>query len=314
MIAYIYPGQGSQYEGMGEDICQEFKKMMDIYKDCSRILGCSVERLWMKEEGALRETKSVQVGLFLLSFGITKLLEEEGLLCDVCAGHSLGEMTAYVSSGVLSYGDGLGLVLKRGEEMGIACRGKRGGMVGVLGLEDGVVEGICEEERGGGVLGVANYNCRGQVVVSGEWDRTEVVMERLKEGKGKGIRLNVEGGFHSELMRSAAEGFGEFVEGVRIGELGVPVIGNVEGKEVECGKVRELMVLQMTSPVLWRQSIERMLEMGVRTFIEVGAGKVLQGLVGRIAKDGGKDMGKEVKVMGVGKVEDFKGIFGKMLS
>ena len=309
MIAYIYPGQGSQYEGMGEDICQEFKKMMDIYKDCAQVLGCSVEKLWMKEEGALRETKYVQVGLFLLSFGVTKLLEEEGLLCDVCAGHSLGEMVAYVSSGVLSYGDGLNLVLKRGEEMGIACRGKKGGMVGVLGLEDGVVEGICEEEGRGGILGVANYNCRGQVVVSGEWDRTEKVMERLRGEGGKGIRLNVGGGFHSELMRSAAEGFGEFVEGLRIREPKVAMIGNTEGKEVEYSRIRELMVLQMTSPVLWRQSIERMLEMGVQTFIEVGAGKVLQGLVKKIAKDGGK----KVKVMGVGKLEDFKGIFGRML-
>tara|TARA_B110000003_G_scaffold212244_1_gene211241 strand:+ start:922 stop:1803 length:882 start_codon:yes stop_codon:yes gene_type:complete len=285
MKAYIFPGQGSQFTGMCHDLFLKYDAIKPLFTKAEEILEFDISKIMFegsKEE--LTQTKVTQPAIFIHSMAILKILGKS-FKPDFVAGHSLGEFSALVASGVLNYEDGLKLVSIRAKAMQKSCEKTNGTMAAILALENNIIEEICEEVQG--IVVAANYNCPGQVVISGELSAVKTACEKLSEaGARRALLLPVGGAFHSELMIHAKDELSSAINQTSFNTPICPIYQNVNGKpEILVEKIKENLISQLTSPVKWTQSINKMLEDGCRDFIEIGPGKVLQGLIKKINRD-----------------------------
>lgn len=285
MNAYVFPGQSAQFEGMGKDLYENSELAKNLFEDANKILGYRISDVMFEGTSEdLMQTKITQPAVFLHSITKAKIAGDE-FKPDAVAGHSLGEFSALVACGAMSFEDGLNLVKKRALAMQKACEATPSTMAAIVGLEDNIIEKICEEIDD--IVVPANYNSPGQLVISGSISGIDMAVEKLKEaGAKRAIVLQVGGAFHSPLMEPALEELGKAIENTKIGTPICPIYQNVNGKpEILVEKIKENLISQLTSPVKWTQSINKMLEDGCRDFIEIGPGKVLQGLIKKINRD-----------------------------
>ncbi|MCD8401682.1 ACP S-malonyltransferase [Tenacibaculum finnmarkense] len=282
MKAYIFPGQGAQFTGMGLDLYEKYPLAQELFESANDILGFSITDVMFEGTAeALKQTKVTQPAIFLHSVILAKVLGDN-FKPEMVAGHSLGELSALVANGVLSFKDGLTLVSKRALAMQKACEIKPSTMAAVLGLDDKIVEDICAEIDG--IVVAANYNCPGQLVISGEVTAVEKACEVLTEkGAKKAIMLPVGGAFHSPMMEPAREELAKAIQETTFSQPTCPVYQNVVAKAVtNSDEIKENLIAQLTAPVKWTQCIQAMVADGGTEFIEVGPGKVLQGLMRKI--------------------------------
>lgn len=282
--AYVFPGQGAQFSGMGKELYQNHSKAKDMIDQANDILGFDIKSVMFEgtpEE--LKQTKVTQPAVFIHS--VVAALTSEDFNPDMVAGHSLGEFSALVANGVLSFEDGLKLVSKRAMAMQKACELKESTMAAVLGLEDGIVEETCKETEG--VVVAANYNCPGQLVISGDVDAVNSACDILKEkGAKRALVLPVGGAFHSPLMEPAREELAEAIQHTSFSNPKCPVYQNVDAKGyTDVDAIKKNLVLQLTSPVRWTQAVQNMIADGASSFTECGPGKVLQGLVKKVDRE-----------------------------
>ena len=282
MKAYIFPGQGAQYTGMGLDLYNNSKLAKELFEQANEILGFRITDIMFEGTAEeLQQTKVTQPAIFLHSVILAKILGND-FKPEMVAGHSLGEFSALVANRVLSFEDGLKLVSKRALAMQKACEMQASTMAAVLGLEDAIVEEVCASIDG--IVVAANYNCPGQLVISGEISAINTACELLIEkGAKRAIKLPVGGAFHSPMMEPAREELAEAIENTIFHKPICPVYQNVVAKAVKDSvEIKENLILQLTAPVRWTQTIQQMIADGATEFIEVGPGKVLQGLVRKI--------------------------------
>ncbi|MDK2908442.1 MAG: [acyl-carrier-protein] S-malonyltransferase [Bacteroidales bacterium] len=286
MKAYVFPGQGAQYPGMGKDLYEKSSLARDLFNKANSILGYKITEIMFEgTEEDLRQTKVTQPAIFLHSVILARVLGNE-FKPDMVAGHSLGEFSALVANKVLSFEDGLRLVYARAMAMQKACELKPSTMAAILGLDDATVEKICRsitEE----IVVPANYNSPGQLVISGTVKGIEIACEKLKEaGAKRALPLKVGGAFHSPLMEPARVELAEAIAATEFNEGICPIYQNVTGQPVKDPEIiKANLIKQLTAPVRWTQTMENMIADGARIFIEVGPGTVLQGLVKKVNKD-----------------------------
>lgn len=285
MKAYIFPGQGAQFVGMGLDLYEKSTEAKALFEAANGILGFSItDIMFSGTDEDLKQTKVTQPAIFLHSVILSKVLGKN-FAPQMVAGHSLGEFSALVANGTLSFEDGLQLVAKRAAAMQKACELQPGTMAAVLGLEDAKVEELCATIDG--IVTPANYNCPGQLVISGELKAVEAACEKMKEaGAKKALILSVSGAFHSVLMKPAEEELAAAIEQTAFHKPLCPVYQNVTTTAVsDENAIKTNLIKQLTAPVKWTQSVQQMIADGATEFIEVGPGKVLQGLVKKINKE-----------------------------
>jgi [acyl-carrier-protein] S-malonyltransferase len=284
-IAFIFPGQGSQYVGMGKELFENFSVAKKIFEEADDTLHFSISALCFKgPEEALKLTENTQPALLTASIAALKVLQEEkGTVPQFTAGHSLGEYSALVASGALTFSEALKIVRLRGKFMQEAVPVGEGAMAAVLGMEREQVEKLCEEMSSGEILTPANFNSPGQIVIAGHSKAVERAIERVKQEGKKAVLLPVSAPFHSPLMKPAGERLGKALEEISVADLKIPVVTNVEA-EINTAKdrVKGLLVAQVSSPVRWEESMRKMIEKGIEQVLEIGPGKVLSGLMKRI--------------------------------
>jgi [acyl-carrier-protein] S-malonyltransferase len=295
--AFIFPGQGSQYVGMGKDLYEGNAAAKTLFNKADKTLGLSISRICFEgPEEELKQTKNTQPAIFLHSIVLFHLINK--IQFEMTAGHSLGEYSALVAAGALTFEDGLKLVRLRGELMQQAGTEHPGTMAAIVGLDSKVVKELCDEASINGIVQMANFNSPGQVVISGSLVGVQKVMELAKTRSAKIVKeLPVSGAFHSPLMGSAQAGLKAALDRTEIRDAAVPVYANVTARPMRfADEIRTLLIRQLISPVQWEESVRRMITDGAATFIEIGPGKVLQGLVKRINGD--------VKTIGIEKLND----------
>ncbi len=282
MNAYIFPGQGAQFVGMGKDLYDNYPEAKALFEKANDILGFRITDIMFEGTAEdLKETKVTQPAIFLHSVILSKVLGDS-FQPDMVAGHSLGEFSALVAAGVLEFEDALKLVSQRALAMQKACEVQPSTMAAVLALADDVVEKICKETEG--VVVAANYNCPGQLVISGEIEAINAACEKMKEaGAKRALVLPVGGAFHSPLMEPAREELAKAIEETSFATPKCPIYQNVTTTAVtDAEEIQKNLIAQLTAPVKWTQSVENMIADGATLFTEVGPGKVLQGLVKKI--------------------------------
>jgi len=288
MKAYVFPGQGAQFPGMGNSLYESSPLARELMERANEILGFRItDLMFYGTEEDLRQTRVTQPAIFIHS---TVLALCGGLsLPDMTGGHSLGEFSALVAAGAVSFEDGLSLVKIRASEMQKCCETTPGTMAAIIGLPDQDIQRICSEVSG--IVIPANYNCNGQVVISGEKDSVIAACELLKDaGAKRALPLNVGGAFHSPLMAPAAINLAKAIKATPIITPLCPIFQNVTAQgETDPSRIKENLLSQLISPVKWTQSVENMLEYGATEFTEIGPGTVLQGLIRRIAASVGKE-------------------------
>ena len=285
MNAYIFPGQGAQFTGMGLDLYEKSSLAQQLFEKANSILGFSITDIMFEGTAEdLKETKVTQPAVFLHSVILAKTLGEQFRPAMV-AGHSLGEFSALVANGTLSFEDGLRLVSQRALAMQKACELQPSTMAAVLGLEDAIVEQICAQSEG--IVVAANYNCPGQLVISGELNAINKACEAMKEaGAKRALVLPVGGAFHSPLMEPAREQLAAAIENTLFNKPNCPIYQNVTASAIiNQNEIKANLISQLTAPVRWTQSVQRMIADGATLFTEVGPGNVLQGLVKKINRD-----------------------------
>ncbi len=296
-IAFVFPGQGSQYVGMGRDLAAQNSQAAAYFREADEILGVSLSRICFEgPEEELKQTKNTQPAIFLHSVVLSKLYK--GPDAAMASGHSLGEYSALVHAGALTFQDGLRLVRLRGELMQQAGTEKPGTMAAVVGLDPKAVNEICSEASAAGIVQAANFNSPGQVVISGSVSGVRKAMDLAKTRGAKLVKeLPVSGAFHSPLMESALVGLKLALDKTEIRDAAIPVYANVTAKPVrKAADIRDLLVRQLTSPVRWEEIVTNMAADGANEFTEIGPGKVLQGLVKRITSN--------VEIRGIDRYED----------
>lgn len=285
MNAYIFPGQGAQFTGMGLDLYETSNLAQSLFEQANDILGFSITDIMFEGTAeALKETKVTQPAIFLHSVILAKTLGSS-FKPDMVAGHSLGEFSALVANNTLTFEDGLRLVSKRALAMQKACEIQPSTMAAVLGLEDAIVESVCASTEG--IVVAANYNCPGQLVISGDIDAVNRACEALKEkGAKRALVLPVGGAFHSPLMEPAREELAAAIENTVFSKPNCPIYQNVTANAVSNeSSIKTNLISQLTAPVRWTQSVQQMIADGATLFTEVGPGNVLQGLVKKINRD-----------------------------
>ena len=283
MKAYIFPGQGAQFTGMGKDLYETSSLAKDLFEKANEILGFRITDIMFEGSAEeLKETKVTQPAVFLHSVILAKVLEVKP---DMVAGHSLGEFSALVVNGALSFEDGLKLVYQRAMAMQKACEITPSTMAAVLNLDDKIVEDICASVDG--VVVAANYNCPGQLVISGEYKAVELACEKMKEaGAKRALILPVGGAFHSPMMEPARTELAAAIEATTFSNPTCPVYQNVTANAVSNpAEIKNNLISQLTGAVKWTQSVNQMIADGATSFTEVGPGKVLVGLVNKINKE-----------------------------
>ena len=294
-IAFIFPGQGAQKAGMGKDFYENSKTAAEVIDRASELLGLDMKALCFEENDLLDQTEYTQAALVTVCMAMEKVLRERGLAPDVTAGLSLGEYCAIASAGGMSTENAITTVRKRGILMHNAVPGGQGAMAAVLGLDAGKIEEVLADRRG---VMIANYNCPGQIVITGWKEDVEQAADALKEAGAKRVLpLNVSGPFHSSLLKQAGEELGKELEQVDFSDLRIPYVTNVTAEYVtDITKTKELLARQVASSVRWQQSMELLIADGVDTFVEIGPGRTLAGFLRKI--------NREVKVYNVGTWED----------
>ena len=295
-VAFLYPGQGAQKAGMGKDFYENSPLARDIYDKASETLGLDMKALCFEENDKLDLTEYTQAALVATCLAMTGVVKEAGIEPDITAGLSLGEYGALIASGVMSMEDAFSVIRKRGIYMQNAVP-KGGAMSAVLGLDAAAIEKICGETEG--TVSIANYNCPGQIVITGEQTAVDAAGAALKEAGAKRIvPLNVSGPFHSPMLARAGEQLLEALNDVTISETFLPYVANVTADYVtEASDVKPLLAKQVASSVRWEQTIRRLIADGADTFVEIGPGKTLTGFMRKISRD--------VTVCNIDKMEDF---------
>lgn len=294
-IAFIFPGQGAQYVGMGQDFYEQVPVCREVIDLASEASGLDLTEICFTENDKIHVTEYTQIAMLSVSVAILEALKEKGVKSDVNAGLSLGEYGALVASGVMKMEDAFALVRKRGIYMQEAVP-EGGAMSAVLGADASLIEEICAQTEE--IVSIANYNCPGQIVITGEADAVARAGEALKEaGARRVMPLKVSGPFHSAMLKGAGEKLAEELKHVEVQEFTVPYVTNVTAEYVtEPSQVKDLLARQVSSSVRWQQSVERMIADGVDTFIEIGPGKTLTGFM--------KKIDKSVKAFNIQKLED----------
>ncbi len=282
MKAYVFPGQGAQFSGMGKDLFESSTEIQSIFEEANSILGFGITDIMFEgTDEQLKQTNVTQPAIFLHSVALAKALGNQ-FTPDMVAGHSLGEFSALVANGTLSFADGLKLVAQRANAMQKACEAVPSTMAAVLGLEDNVVEEVCNSIEG--TVVAANYNCPGQLVISGEVKAIEEACEKMKEaGAKRALVLPVGGAFHSPLMEPARQELAEAINNTPFSTPNCPIYQNVTATAIsDKEEIKANLIAQLTAPVKWTQTVKQMMQDGASEFIEVGPGKVLQGLVKKV--------------------------------
>lgn len=298
-IAFIFPGQGAQYCGMGKDFYEQTEIGKQIFDQASELLGFSMPELCFTENDRLNVTEYTQAAMVTTSIAMMKVLESKGVKPDVAAGLSLGEYCALAAAGVMSAEAAITTVRQRGilmqEEVPVGV----GAMAAILAMEASAIEAVLADIEG---VEIANYNCPGQIVISGKKEAVETACEKLKEaGAKRTVMLNVSGPFHSKMLVGAGEKLGKVLEDVEIRQPEIPYVANVTASYVtQASEVKPLLTQQVSSSVRWQQSVETMIADGVDTFIEIGPGKTLAGFMKKINRD--------VTVINIEKMEDLEKI------
>ncbi len=299
--AFIFPGQGAQYIGMGRDFYEQMPVSREMFDLASKAANMDVAALCFEENEKINITEYTQIAMLAMEAAVLKAVEEKGFKPDMAAGLSLGEYGALVAAGVMNEEDAFRVVRKRGMYMQEAVP-KGGAMTAVLGLGADAIEKVCEETEG--IVSIANYNCPGQIVITGQADAVNKAAQTLSEaGAKRCIPLNVSGPFHSIMLKEAGGKLGEVLEETKIHDIRLPYLANVTADYVaDKEQVKPLLMQQIASPVRWQQSVERMIADGVDNFVEIGPGKTLSGFMRKINRD--------VKVINIEKVEDLKKLDG----
>ena len=296
-IAFMFPGQGAQYIGMGKDFYDAIPVCREMFELAGKASGLDVAGLCFEENDKINITEYTQIAMLAAEVAILKAVEDTGVKPDVTAGLSLGEYGALAASGVMSPEDVFKVVRQRGIYMQEAVP-TGGAMTAVLGLDASVIEKVCEETEG--IVSIANYNCPGQIVITGEEGAVAAAAQSLTEaGAKRCVPLKVSGPFHSQMLADAGDRLSKVLEEVAVCDIQVPYIANVTADYVtDKGQVKELLTKQVSSSVRWEQTIRRMIEDGVDTFIEIGPGKTLSGFMRKISR--------EVKTVSIEKLEDLQ--------
>lgn len=302
-IAFVFPGQGAQYVGMGKDFYEAFPVCREVFDTASKASGLDIAKLCFEENDQLNQTEYTQICMLAVEAAIFKAVEEQGVSSAVNAGLSLGEYGALIASGVMSLEDAFAVVRQRGILMQDAVP-TGGAMAAILALDASVIEEVCQKTEG--VVSIANYNCPGQIVITGEETAVDAACEALKEaGAKRCVRLNVSGPFHSRMLAGAGEKLADVLAGVELKPFDVPYITNVTADYVTSTEpVKELLCRQVASSVRWQQSVERMIADGVDTFIEMGPGKTLSGFMKKISRN--------VKMMNIENMADFEKVMAEL--
>lgn len=298
-IAFVFPGQGAQYTGMAKDFYEKFPVSREVFEKALKVSGLDIKTLCFEENENLNITEYTQIAMLTAEIAILRAVEEAGIHSQVNAGLSLGEYGALAASGVMREEDAFAIVRKRGILMQEAYP-TGGAMSAILGTDAELIEKICEETPG--IVSIANYNCPGQIVITGEEKAVLTAGEALKAaGARRVIPLKVSGPFHCELLKEAGKKLGEELEKIEIQTFAIPYVTNVTAQYVtESDQVKNLLVKQVSSSVRWQQCVEQMINDGVDTFIEIGPGKTLTGFL--------KKINRNVKALHIEKIEDLEAV------
>ena len=281
-IALVFPGQGSQYVGMGKDFYDNFTESRQVFDEASDLLEINMKKLVFEEKDKLNLTEYTQIAMVTTCVSLLKAVKKYGINAHVTAGLSLGEYSALINSEAISFEDGLKVVRERGILMDNALPKGTSTMAAVMGLSADDIQKVCDETQG--LVTVANYNCPGQIVITGEVEAVDMASSKLKEvGARRIIPLRVSGAFHSPLLKEAGDKLFDLLKDIEINNPTIPYVSNVNANFVcDNSNIRELLSQQVYSPVKWQQSVEKMIKSGVDTFIEIGPGKTLTKFINKI--------------------------------
>lgn len=306
-LGFVFPGQGSQFIGMGKDYYEKYECVKEIYNKASQILGFDIAKLSFEgPEEALNQTKNTQMAILVMSLAIVEILKQNGIQADISAGLSLGEYSALIYSNIINFEDGIKIVQKRGTYMQEYLPKGNWSMAAILGLDDKTIEDVCKKVTKGFVV-PANYNCQGQVAISGEKEAVLQAIELLKEsGAKRAIELKTSGPFHTQKLQEASNKLYEALQEIQINKItDKKVIKNIDATEyTNDDDIKSILANHVISPVKFKNSIENMINQGVDTIIEVGPGKVLSGFV--------KKTNRDIKVFNTNNIEAFEQILSEL--